>query len=349
MNLQEQLRSFLLDRLPDAVPASGGKEILMRCRFCGDSQSDRNAKHLYVSLGSADKPPVYNCFKCGSHGLLSKRVLEDIVDTIDDNELVSTLNGALSTYSKKHRIFGNNMVFNVRLNYNNPDALDDVKLGYINRRLGLNLGYKDLIANKIALNLQNLIIDNRIQELTRDERSVVELGESFLGFLSMNNGYVTMKNLRPGKVSKYVDHKYVDYPLFKSESNSRRFYSIPTQLNLIDPTPIKVHIAEGCFDMLGIFYHVCGGNRYQNLYINCGDKAYNNVIKMLLKDYGLINCEFYLYPDNDVDTRDIYADTFGRPLHIIRNRYPGEKDFGVPESRIKVQHEPNYTRSRFSA
>ena len=348
MELQEQLRSFLLEKLSDAIPASGGREVVVRCRFCGDSQSDRNARHLYISLGSKDKPPMYNCFKCGEHGLLTKSVLETLVDTVDDGELVGNLNTALSKYSKMHKTHGKNTVFNIRIDYNNTDALDDAKLLYLNKRLGLNLTYSDLVMNKIVLNLRNLIIDNHITELTRDERSVMELAESFLGFLSMNNGYVTMKNLRPGKVSKYVDHKYVDYALFDSENNSRRFYSIPTTVNLIDPTPIKVHIAEGCFDILGIFYHVCNGNRYQNLYINCGDKAYNNVVKMLLKEYGLINCEFYLYPDNDVQTKDIYINTFGRPLHIIRNRYPGEKDFGVRKSRIKPMPEASYTRSGFN-
>ena len=61
MSFSEDFKEYMLATFSDARPASGGKEVVMRCRFCGDSKDPRS-RHLYMSLGQDNKPVFYNCF-----------------------------------------------------------------------------------------------------------------------------------------------------------------------------------------------------------------------------------------------------------------------------------------------
>ena len=56
---------------------------------------------------------------------------------------------------------------------------------------------------------------------------------------------------------------------------------------------------------------------------------------MLSTFYGLINCEFNFYIDNDVSNDEVYVNTLGRPFRFYRNMCPGEKDYGVSADRIQ--------------
>ena len=58
----ENLKEYLLSRFPDAKTASGGRQVVLRCRFCGDSQKDKSARHLYIKVDG--DVPLYKCFKC---------------------------------------------------------------------------------------------------------------------------------------------------------------------------------------------------------------------------------------------------------------------------------------------
>jgi hypothetical protein len=344
MKLQDNLRNFLLNKFPDAHNASGNKEVSLRCRFCGDSSTNLRATHFYVSLGSEDKPPLYFCFKCGEKGILTPDILMALVDCGQDAELLCDLrnHNTKSIRANKNRL-NRNKVYRVSNKYIRNDDLSNAKLHYINKRLGLNLTFDDMIKNKIVLNLLDLLNYNHINKYTRYDNIVKELDDSFIGFLSMNNGFINLKNLRkPGTVNKYIDLRYVNYSIFESEENSRRFYTIPTKSNILSPEPIQIHIAEGPFDILSIFYNLYKGNRRQNIYTAIGGKSYLNVIKLFLSGLGIMNCIFHLYIDNDVSDYEIkpifeLLSPIGIKLFIHRNIYPGEKDFGVKLEKIKDQ------------
>lgn len=345
MTFQEKLREFLLNKFPDAKSASGNKEVVMRCRFCGDSTKDKKAKHLYLSLGYDNAPPMFLCFKCKESGILTPQILMSLVDCSSDAEMLYSLRDNNSKIVKlsKNRVKGNK-VYNIKNLFVRDDKLSEAKLHYINKRLGLSLTYKDIIENKIVLNLLDLLNSNNIKKYTRHEDNVKELDESFIGFLSMDNGFINMKNLRPGKVSKYIDHEYVNYSIFEAENNSRRYYTIPVRCNLLAKEPIHIHISEGAFDILSIFYNLRGTNRQQNIYTSIGGKAYLNVVSLYLTTIGIMNCVFHLYVDNDVPDYQIreignILKPLNIPLYMHRNIYPGEKDFGVKLEKIVEQIE----------
>lgn len=341
---QERLRKFLLTKFPDARNASGNKEIRLRCRFCGDSSNDLKATHMYISLGGDNKPPMYICFKCTQCGVLSPEVLRSLIDCTQNGELLhELLNHNIKVIKSSRNRLGVNKTYHIRNKYLRNDELSKAKLHYINRRLGLNLTYNDIIQNKIVLNLLDLLNSNKVDKYTRYPNIVEELDDSFIGFLSMDNGFINLKNLRkPGEVSKSIDRRYTNYSIFEADDNSRRFYTIPTRCNTSSPDPIHIHIAEGPFDILSIFYNLCNGNRQQNIYTSIGGKSYLNVIKLYLIGMGIMNCVFHLYVDNDVDDFEIQCvsnllSPIGIEVYMHRNIFPGEKDFGVKLENIREQ------------
>ena len=334
----DELKKFLLSRFPDAREASGGREIAMRCRFCGDSQKDNSARHLYISVYG--DVPMYNCFHCPAHGVLTDEVLKQMLPNFNssDIEMFTALRENNKIQSKMlKQMMNKNHKYNIANNYVTPN---DVKLYYINNRLGLNLSYQDLLDDKIVLNLWDLLDSNHITEYTRYENAIDELDRNSIGFLSIDNSYVTLKNLMYGKSSKYLNNRYNVYCLFKNPVKAKKIYCIPTKINMVSNVPVKVHIAEGQFDILSVFYNLCAGDRIQNVYAAICGKSYSSVMSMFLRDIGLMNIEFHIYLDNDIKryeldgvqriSKELDIDTY---LH--RNIYPGEKDFGVKLDHIK--------------
>ena len=81
MNL-EQYAQFLLQRIPTAKKASGGRVINCRCFYCPDSRDPRS-KHFYISIPQSDnEPSYYYCHKCHASGVVTyKKLIEwDIYD-----------------------------------------------------------------------------------------------------------------------------------------------------------------------------------------------------------------------------------------------------------------------------
>lgn len=333
----KDLGELLFPLFPDARYASGKNEIVMRCRYCGDSSDPRNA-HFYIKNVEGE-PHLFNCFKCGQKGIFSAKTLRDF--SVYDTELAVLL----ETYNKnlmntpKYKMLKVNHSYRVYNTFISDNELTQAKIRYLNRRLGINLTIPDLLRLKIVPNLYDLLSSNRIDKLTRHKSIVDEFDRSFLGFLSMDNSYLVLRNLRPGKVYEKIDKRYQNYNIFGKLDNSKRNYVIPTQVNTLDPNPIHIHIAEGTFDILSVFFNLRGQNSYQNIYSTIGGNQYLNQVKMFLTEYGLFNSIFHLYIDNDVPQYKIDVvkkelTNLKIPLYIHWNGYIGEKDFGVNPSRI---------------
>jgi len=74
LNFINAIKSFY----PDAKPASGNREIVVRCPYCGDSDNKRHA-HFYISVPESDKDlPRYDCKKCPQCGILTDEVLRKL-------------------------------------------------------------------------------------------------------------------------------------------------------------------------------------------------------------------------------------------------------------------------------
>ena len=327
----DQYRDFLLENLPNAKSAAGGREVVTDCPFCG------KPKHFYIGMPTSDKPSMYNCFVCTESGIVTEKFLQAYFGAY-------TMDGSIERFLKeKSKDYDTSIKYNKIANsfylvnpVAYPNEINFRKLSYINERLGLKLTLEEAAANKIVLNLYDLLSYNKIPKLTRDPRIVQNMNDYFLGFISMDNGYINLRKLTNLELHPSINKRYVNYAVVPNTDNHRRYYVIPTQIDRVKP--INVHIAEGPFDILSIKYNLRYNEPNSIFIAGCG-KSYLNVIKLLIEDFGFATMNIHIYMDNDDDIKNIlfienYLSVFKYPFFIHKNIFPGEKDFGVPLDRI---------------
>lgn len=336
----DELKRVIFDNVPEAEPGSAGREIIFRCRFCGDSDNP-NHKHFYMSLPTADTPSLFRCWKCNARGVTTPQMLASI-GIIDPAFSVSLglYNAQVLSYAKNTKY----RAVTYRLNNTliTDSEMSRAKLGYINKRLGLSLSYNDLLQNKIVLNLSDLFKCNPKLTPSRAPQIMTELDGAFLGFISIDNCFLNMKNLMPGQVSEPIQRKYINYVIFDKYDNTQKYYVPPVTINLALPGKIKLHIAEGSFDILSVKFN-CRKEIRQNIYSSIGGNSYLNILMTYVSMYGLINLEPHIYLDNDVDDISLAGamidqfGPYGMDIYFHKNVFPGEKDFGVHPSHIKEE------------
>lgn len=337
-----ELLQALMANLPGFKPVADNKELLGRCSFCGDSANISSA-HLYIGpLKSDDKPLYYHCKKCGSTGILDANALREL--GVYDYELIGMVtaynNEILNNPSYMHRFNTYKGIMKASNTLELNDNITQAKLNYINRRLGTCLTLKEAMNNKIVFNLKYFLEENGITTLTRDPNIVEELSTYFIGFLSYDNCYLNMRRLcKEGIVYSSIDKRYVNYNLYNKIDNSMRYYVLPTIIDTLQLEPVHVYITEGPFDILSLKYNV---DKFRDsIFISVGGKSYLVGVKFVIQQLGLINVVIHLCPDGDVDDYTMYnIANYIRPFNLnidmMRNKYKGEKDFGVPLSHIEV-------------
>lgn len=331
--------NFIKRMVPQSRPVAGGKEMLTRCPFCGDSKLKKNA-HFYISVPSnPDEISFYDCKKCPASGILNSDVLRKL-GASDGAGLVE-----LETYNArvmklpKYKTLKKIDIYPLNNTYIRQDQNNKYKLDYINNRIGSNFSYNDVLALKIFLNLYDVLNQNRL-ELTRHKNITDSLDKYFIGFITYDNSFCGLRKVVDKELYKSINKRYINYNLVNKTDNSKSYYIIPTQIDVYNQEKIKIHIAEGQFDILSIYYNLNKCNRYQNIYIACGGKGYSQTLEFILTELGIINYEVHLYPDKDVNDYEFnyvlnIIHTLPCDIYIHRNIYDGEKDFGVPMSRIK--------------
>lgn len=334
---------MLLAYIPGAKLVADNRQILCRCPKCGDSPNYTSA-HFYIGpLKDDTKPLSYHCKLCETSGILDTDIFREfgIFDyelmhiVVEHNKEVSLHNpGGIYNYSKAVYTLNNTMI--------TESPLSQIKLNYINERLGLSLTYDDIIKNKIVLNISDIFEQNIIPKLTRHPNIVEQLDKYFIGFLSYDNCFLNMRRLCSSeKVHESLSSRYINYNIFNKMDNNLRFYVPPTTINLIDPTPVHVYVVEGPFDALSVKMNICNPS-VPNIVASAGGKSYLNVIKFIIGELGIINMVIHLCPDGDVESYKMYnianyLSPFNLDTNILRNGMNGEKDFGVPSARIELQ------------
>ena len=186
----------------------------------------------------------------------------------------------------------------------------------------------------------DLLEENKIQKFTREHNVLNDLDREFIGFLSKDNAFLNMRRTCPeGRVYSSIDKRYVNYKIFEKMDTTQRFYTIPTIINLNSPERIKLHIAEGPFDILSIYLNC--RRMEPGIYTSIAGSNYIGLILYFLIEMKLPYIELHLYPDNDklgsMDRMKSIARKIpdrSIPIYIHKNNFEGEKDFGVPLNRI---------------
>lgn len=336
----DEYANFLLNKMDNAKLVSGGKEIQCRCKECSDSINTSSA-HMYISIPRDGKSPsLYHCFKCNNAGIVTYRKL--IEWSIYDQTIASKLlsyNSTISSYSRnsKYFSFNNNILSHRNITL---DEKSEEKRKYICNRIGYDLSYKDLCDLKIILNLKDLLQENNITKFTRDYNILNELDREFIGFLSIDNNFVNLRRVcEEGLLYKSIDRRYINYKIYDLFDTSKRFYTIPVNYNINSAGRVPLHIAEGPFDILSVYLNL--RNREPGIYTSIAGNNYNGLILFFMMDLQIPNIELHLYPDNDkygsIERMVYIANRIpdpNIPVYLHYNTFKGEKDFGVPSSRI---------------
>ena len=340
---QENLKQQLFRLFPDAKLNGAGTWVRINCPLCNQEGRGDNDYHMYISLGYNGQAPYVYCFKDTNHRFILNS--ENLAKLTTKTELIDeNLFGAISESNKKqfkqnrYKLTKDNKYNILSPNLNTNDYIE-VKRLYINKRLGLNLSVEEMIQNKIIFSIQDLLAYNHIATLTRSTKAVELFDQYFVGFLTNTNGFIILRNMVYGKkeLPEYANERYTFYTIISNATSG--YYTIPTICDI--HKHIDIHIAEGTFDILSVFYNLRNANRVNNVYASIGGNSYVNIIKnYFLCGLGIINATFHIYIDNNIEEEIIEDIKFYiGGLHIYKifihvNTYPGEKDFGVPKEKI---------------
>lgn len=336
---RQELKSFLLASLDNAKEGSAGRQIVCRCHLPGCTDMKQ---HLYIgSFENSDEPVFYNCFKCGNSGVVGQKFFESYNGINLDPQTIKELSSA--NKGSSYRVYSRtgDTVYNIRC-INNDSPVTRKKLEYVNKRLGTDLTIQDCNNLKIVLNLYDILQNNGIKYTTRSQLDSDMLNNYFIGFLGRANSVIAMRNLlfdknrpeRLEKLPKNLRSKYVNYNIFQNVV-ANDYYIIPTQLDVSEH--VSIHVAEGSFDILGIFNS--SPKKYNSIYIAGKGKAYCSIVEFLIVNYGITKGDVHFYVDKDVPNYKIedavkYLSPFRFSFYLHRNTYQNEKDFGVPVQRI---------------
>lgn len=334
----ELLRDALLS-MPKAKRSISGSEISFRCPFCGDSKSDPYATSFSVNVDpTSEKFGQYQCFRanCQAHGILNNEFLYMIgFDKYEaEKDITRFISGRNIKIDGVYVSRQKNELHNV---INTLDDVAEVKRSYINKRLGLNLSYEDLYKFKINLNLMDLLKINEISVPGKSIAYYKNLSDYGISFISAYNDYAIIRDIsKSGRLKK----RYTNISIFGSDKTITKAYCIPTKLDLLCPEPTVINIAEGAFDILGVYHHVKIDKKYKNkLYLAACGSGIVNTLFAYIQQYGLINCKINIFADSDVSvdkfTRLKKLEPYLLKYDITVYYNTMAKDFGVPKNQIK--------------
>jgi hypothetical protein len=332
-------RQFLIDSIPSASSASGGRFVLCRCFECGDSKDPTHA-HMYIAIPQTDDEISWAyCHKCKMHVNMSPEILNRWGIFSSDASAYLSAHNKRAYSNPVNRNYMGRDIYRINNTYISQGRMSELKLKYINDRLGTSIDYQEALSKKIVLNLGDLLGNNNIREYTRDQDILQQLNDYFVGFISADNAYINMRRLvAEGKVHQNIDKRYIRYNIFGKYDNLEKFYIIPGRYNLNSSNRIKINIAEGEFDILSVYYNL--RKDPEQIYMAIGGSGYTGLLRYIFTKLKIFYIELHLYPDNDatgLEELDYIYDLvqpYGIPVYIHRNTKEYEKDFGVPLDRI---------------
>lgn len=344
MNAIELKRRLIekLTNLPVCKVRSMETQYEVRCCFCGDSIKHFDHGHLSIHINASD--PVdwmpYRCLRCGAFG----HVDPDFFDSIDIH-LVEEEREALLIFLKKS-VKGNRYIDkNPPLIVPNYRGIDwtmtmNAKIEYISRRLDISMEElsNDISHLRIIVNLMSFCSINHITIPEVSEKKLVFTNFNYVGFLSSNSNQITLRRFTEEETIRRYDKLILN----TRNLNANTFYNIPFDFYYLDTSPIHVHVAEGTFDILSIYYNLMKKNEDHNLYFACCGYRYTSIIKYLLSNGINSDMTLHIYCDSDKSDEDLWKLLrhdeallmYFDEIYVHRNQYINErgereKDYGT--------------------
>jgi hypothetical protein len=315
--------------------------IITRCPFCGDSIKNRNKGHLYIKVVIAEgEVSWYKCHKCGTKGLTDSYLFGLLSIYDDELEFLRKVNDTVA--SKQYGKLGlrDNKIKPIKILPPLNNAFTKAKIKYINKRIGISLTQKDIEKFKLVFNLRDFLDYNNIKNITRDNKIITNLDESYVGFLSAKSEFINFRIIDDNLIDKY-NQRYENYNIFDLHDNTRRFITIKDKIDIMKNITIKT--CEGPFDLMGIYKNVCDEESKNTIYVaNMGMSPESVMFYYIRK--GVIFNKLQIYADKGVSLdyyRDLKQNKLGYKykgnIEVFYNDFKDKKDFGVPKEEIKLK------------
>jgi hypothetical protein len=172
-----------------------------------------------------------------------------------------------------------------------------------------------------------------------------KLEDHYIGFLSFGSSYILFRD-----VTDRENIRWFKYPITKESKESRCFYSMSSNVDILSTDPININLTEGVFDILSAYYNL-SYNTSNDINIAVCGKGYSSILEYLVS-IGIVggNITVNIFSDNDavfnkkakVSTNvKFYKKAFSKLKYLFKeiNVYYNlkSKDIGVIPSDITLQ------------
>lgn len=337
----ERVIDYLMT-MPHARTSGDGTKIYHDCPYCTGG-NDAGKTHFMVSADiEEDAPMRFICFRasCGKKGVLTTDILREDFGCLDQEVLVELATHNTHINLKKEK----NFEARERRDYviaNLPKGNNLAKLRYIQNRLGQNIGFDDLKNLKIQLSILEMLRINDINKIALSPNRMKLVDVYCMGFMSIFNDFLICRDITPDLKTGV---RYYNYRI--SGSSGKKdvpIYTIPTEINLMDPRSAIINVAEGPFSILGAKLNTDVGDERPNSIwaANCG-AYYQDTIMNLCKQYGLLKVRINCWSDTEIKNdyyRSLYDRLKGRldirRMTVWRNSLA--EDFGHRREDIRLE------------
>ena len=306
--------------------------IYVRCPICGDSQKHTDKAHCSIWI-KPNQPLIYHCWICENTGIVNANFMRDL--EITNPNVINTValyNKATSKGSGKKQFMLPGVGSKLEVPSIQDTSRNREKLQYMCGRIGVNFTYKSLEYLRIIFSIKDFLAINNLTPNKSWEWGIGMLEKDYIGFLSMSKEYITFRSINPK--NKF---RYIKYAVYDKMSLSEQCYTIPMQVNPMEPE-INLNICEGTFDLLGVFFNVMNANTTNNIYAAICGSGYKRVLQFFLKKGFMTNLNVNIYSDKDKN-KWFYNNIFEmspwfNEIHLYYNQFKGEKDWGVCRDKI---------------
>lgn len=339
-NSYQEIKSLLWDTIiTEVVPSEkhSASQLSVRCPFCGDSKKNLNSTHMYIKIDiETEEPILYHCFRCETSGILTPQVLR----MLELNDI--HLNSKVKMYNKKavksiHNSLGSK---DNELNIKIPPSKETSETyirnkKYIEKRLGRTFSFEELERLKVVFQLGDLLRYNEIDKITTYPKKAAMFHTDYVGFLTMRNEFINFRQVDDRMKGK----RYEKYSVVPNLDNTRNFYTIPNEIDIMSTDPIIINITEGIFDILGVFYHIDDAVQHNTIHAAACGAGFLNVVQYFIQKGIFGNVIINLYSDSD------RGPEYYRKLHKLVSPWVSQinlfynsigKDYGVKLNEIKL-------------
>lgn len=311
--------------------------IYVRCPICGDSVKHEDKCHCSIWIREG-APLIYHCWICEGRGIVDENFLRlmYISDVGIMNQLSSYNRTAISKNTQRLKFLESTSSRELVIPDIKGGNSTTLKKLYLYKRLGVDFDNELIKRLRIIFSVKDFLFANNIPVLNRFRKSIFYLNERYIGFLASSRDNINFRD-----ITGTSNIRYVRYSLYENMPIKERMYIIPNRVNMMEQE-INLHVTEGVFDILGVYFHIMNRNDQNNIYVAVGGSAYKRVIRYFLRKGFISNLILNIYSDSDKSIyfyKKLFKDysIFFKEIHLYYNDMKGEKDFGVPKDRINIK------------